>query len=60
MWFDFSYPGKDGKGRKDWESEKLIALVRKLAPNILVDNRLDLPEVRRFPYARTVPAARAT
>ena len=43
LWFDFSYPGEDGKGRLDWESERLIETVRKLAPNILVDNRLDLP-----------------
>lgn len=42
LWFDFSYPGEDGKGRDDWESEELIKLVRKLQPNIMVDNRLDL------------------
>lgn len=43
LWFDFSYPGEDGKGRDDWESEKLLALVRKLQPDIIVDDRLDLP-----------------
>jgi alpha-L-fucosidase len=48
IWFDFSYPGRDykglpGKGRADWESEKLLALVRELQPKIMVDNRLDLP-----------------
>jgi alpha-L-fucosidase len=43
MWFDFSYPGKDGKGRDDWQSEKLISMVRTLQPGIIVDNRLDLP-----------------
>ncbi len=48
LWFDFSYPsqthkGLPGKGRADWESEKLLALVRELAPRIIVDNRLDLP-----------------
>lgn len=43
MWFDFSYPGKDGKGRDDWQSEKLISLVRKLQPGIMVNNRMDLP-----------------
>jgi alpha-L-fucosidase len=42
LWFDFSYPGEDGKGKQEWESEKLIGLVRKLRPNIIVDNRLDL------------------
>jgi alpha-L-fucosidase len=51
IWFDFSYPGRDykglpGKGSADWESEKLLALVRELQPGILVDNRLDLaPEL---------------
>ena len=42
VWFDFSYPGKDGKGREDWDSEGLLRLVRKLNPNVIVDNRLDL------------------
>ncbi|MBQ9366824.1 MAG: alpha-L-fucosidase [Victivallales bacterium] len=43
MWFDFSYPNDNGKGRNDWESEKLVKLVRKLQPDIIIDNRLDLP-----------------
>lgn len=48
MWFDFSYPGRDykgmpGKGHDDWQSEKLLAMVRELQPHIIVDNRLDLP-----------------
>ena len=43
LWFDFSYPGENGKGHKDWESEKLVKLVRKLQPNVIIDNRLDLP-----------------
>jgi len=43
LWFDFSYPGEDGKGHEDWESEKLYALVRKLMPKVIIDNRLDLP-----------------
>ena len=30
-----------GKSKFDWESEELYALVRKLAPNIVVNNRLD-------------------
>ena len=42
LWFDFSYPSR-GKGRDDWESEKMIRLVRSLQPDIIVDNRLDLP-----------------
>lgn len=42
MWFDFSYPGPDGKGREDWESEKLLQLVRRLQPHAIVNDRLDL------------------
>ena len=46
LWFDFSYPKPDGsgKGAKDWQSEKLYKLVRKLAPHIILDDRLDLPK----------------
>ena len=50
LWFDFSYPGSEykgmkGKGRDDWQSEKLYAMVRELQPGIIVDDRLDLPGV---------------
>ncbi len=43
LWFDFSYPGEDGKGCADWESEKLVELARRLQPEVIIDNRLDLP-----------------
>ncbi len=48
LWCDFSYPGREykgmpGKGRDDWESEKLVAMIRELQPKILLDDRLDLP-----------------
>jgi len=43
MWFDFSYPGPDGKGKDDWQSEKLYALVRELMPEVVLNDRLDLP-----------------
>jgi len=55
LWFDFSYPEDwevdlskklgpgPGKGSDDWESEKLLALVRELQPQCLVNNRLNLP-----------------
>lgn len=45
IWFDFSYPRADGtgKGHEEWESEEIVKLVRKLQPNIIIDNRLDLP-----------------
>jgi alpha-L-fucosidase len=42
MWFDFSYPGKQGKGREDWNSVELLKMVRQLQPGIIIDNRLDL------------------
>ncbi len=46
LWFDFSYPKPDGsgKGRQDWQSEKLYKLVRKLQPKVLLNDRIDLPD----------------
>jgi alpha-L-fucosidase len=45
IWFDFSFPGKNGKGRDDWDSENLLKLARSLQPGIIVDDRLDLKDV---------------
>ncbi|HUU99838.1 MAG TPA: alpha-L-fucosidase [Bacteroidales bacterium] len=45
IWFDFSFPGKNGKGRADWDSENLLKLARSLQPGIIVDDRLDLRDV---------------
>lgn len=42
MWLDYSYPGPDGKGRDDWQSERLIKMVREKMPNVIVNDRLDL------------------
>ncbi|MDR2534197.1 MAG: alpha-L-fucosidase [Tannerellaceae bacterium] len=42
LFLDFSYPGANGKGHEDWGSEELLRLIRKLQPQIIVDNRLDL------------------
>lgn len=42
LFLDYSYPGGDGKGRADWDSEGLLKLVRKLQPDIIVNDRLDL------------------
>ncbi len=48
MWFDFSFPdeyrGMKGKSKDDWESEKLIETVRKLQPDIIIDNRTDIEQ----------------
>ena len=53
LWFDFSYTKEDwkanpnfphGKGKNDWESEKLIATARALQPEIIIDNRADIEQ----------------
>ena len=48
FWFDFSYPQNQGKGRKEWKSEKLVSLVKGLQPQILINDRLDLPGSEDF------------
>ncbi len=46
LWLDYSFPaGNFGKGRKDWDSENLLKLVRELQPGIIVNDRLDLLDV---------------
>ena len=50
MWFDFSWrtdvgddvtdPLQRGKDEEDWESESLLAMIRSLQPEILINNRL--------------------
>ena len=46
IWFDFSYPKPNGKGKgsEDWDSEGLVRLVKSINPDIIIDNRLDLPD----------------
>jgi alpha-L-fucosidase len=45
LFFDFSYSQQvwGGKGAADWRSEELLALVRELQPDILVNDRLEIP-----------------
>jgi alpha-L-fucosidase len=48
IFYDFSFPnqqanGLKGKGRDDWGSPELIKLTRELQPNIIVNDRLDIP-----------------
>ena len=59
MFYDFSYPKRDekgspqpwlGKGREEWESEKLLAMTRELQPHIVVNDRLDLIEQGGWDY----------
>lgn len=46
LWFDFSYPKPDGSGKgcADWQSERLYKLVRELMPEVVLNDRLDLPD----------------
>jgi alpha-L-fucosidase len=44
LFYDFSYaklPG--GKGRNDWQSERLLELTRRLQPDIIVNDRFQNP-----------------
>ncbi len=45
LFLDFSFPGKDGKGRDDWQSEKLLKMIRQIQPNVVLNDRLDLLDV---------------
>jgi alpha-L-fucosidase len=38
LWFDFSY---DEMAGEKWQADKLIRMVRKLQPDVLIDNRLE-------------------
>ncbi len=42
IWLDYSFKGKYGKGRDDWDSENLLKMVRELQPGIIINDRLDL------------------
>nr|AIC77299.1 alpha-L-fucosidase [uncultured bacterium] len=47
MWFDFSYSELNwgwskGRGKADWHSEELMAMVRELQPGILLNDRLEV------------------
>ena len=57
LWFDFSITPESqakakkdwmrfdgGKGKEEWEAEKLIALARKLQPDIIIDNRTQIEQ----------------
>ena len=49
LWLDFSYSERDwgwskGKGKTDWQSERLIAAIRELQPDILINNRSEVEQ----------------
>jgi len=55
LWFDFSYmddpkykPFK-GKGKKEWQSEKLLKLIRKHQPDIVLNDRLQIDQDIKTP-----------
>jgi alpha-L-fucosidase len=60
LWFDFSYPDGSswsypsrigelpGRGAPDWGSAELVQMVRELQPEILINDRLDLPASADF------------
>ncbi|WP_237771398.1 alpha-L-fucosidase [Kribbella sp. ALI-6-A] len=47
LFFDFSYSGRPdtwgGKGAEDWGAQELLAMVRELQPDLLVNDRTGLP-----------------
>ncbi len=45
LFLDYSFPGPNGKGRDEWKSERLLAMIRGLQPAIVVNDRLDLLDV---------------
>jgi alpha-L-fucosidase len=51
LFADFSYPHKkNGKGKSYWNSEALYKQIRKLQPNIVLNDRLDLEEEGGWDY----------
>lgn len=45
MFIDYSYPlRKQGKGKADWHSGDIYKLVKKLQPNLILNDRMDLLE----------------
>ena len=51
LFADFSYPHKkNGKGKSYWNSEALYKQIRKLQPNIILNDRMDLEEEGGWDY----------
>lgn len=51
LFADFSYPHKkNGKGKSYWNSEALYKQIRKLQPNIILNDRMDLEEGGGWDY----------
>ncbi|SEM76161.1 alpha-L-fucosidase [bacterium A37T11] len=42
LWLDMSYGEATGKGRKDWDSPHLVQMIRRLQPQIILNDRMEL------------------
>jgi len=52
LWYDFSFGDegdKPGKGKAEWGSDELIALIRSLQPNIILNDRLQIDQDVKTP-----------
>lgn len=52
LWYDFSFGpegDKPGKGKAEWGSEELIATIRSLQPNIILNDRLEISQDIKTP-----------
>ena len=52
LWYDFSVEasaGDPGKGKDVWKSEELLALIRELQPQIIVNDRLEIDQDLKTP-----------
>ena len=51
MWYDFSYSGHadGGKGKDDWQSERIIKMLREKKPGLIINDRLEIPQDIRTP-----------
>ncbi len=58
FWYDFSYSGhKDGgKGKDDWQSERLIKLIRDHNPGMIINDRLEIDQDVKTPEQAQPPA----
>ena len=66
IWFDYSWsndpnnksvpyvPGMDSKGPNEWKSEELIKMIRELQPDIVINNRLGIPQDTTTPEQRQI------
>jgi alpha-L-fucosidase len=64
LWFDYSFtndpnnksvpyvPGIDSKGPEEWQSERLVKMIRELQPEIVINNRLGIPQDTTTPEQR--------